>query len=94
MVAAERVTTLQYAYAPIGYIDMSMCLSIRLPPTVGNPYCGNPYCGNPYRLPPTGVVPPLPLCVQCWAERHGEVCTAALLICCSRPFSLAVEIDR
>ena len=54
-----------------------MCLSIRLPPTVGNPYCGKPYCGNPYRLPPTGVVPPLPLCVACWSERYGEVCIAA-----------------
>ena len=64
MVAAGRVTILiQYGYAPTGHrfsIDLSMYLSIR--------------------LPPTGVVPPLPLCVPCWAERYGEVCTAAWLI--------------
>ena len=37
--------------------------------------CGKGLVGVPYKLSTAGK-PPLPLCMDCWYERHGEVCTA------------------
>lgn len=41
--------------------------------------CSKGLVGVPYKLSTEGRPPP-PLCMDCWYERHGEVCTA----CCER----------